>query len=65
MLVLKGCPRCRGDLSSGLDDEVSCIQCGYVGTVASPSNAGRSRLFAQAHVLRPSAITAAEQPRAA
>ena len=29
MFMLKGCPRCRGDLYTGLDDEISCMQCGY------------------------------------
>jgi hypothetical protein len=28
MFVLKGCPRCGGDLFSGIDDEFTCIQCG-------------------------------------
>jgi len=28
MIILKACPRCVGDLFSGLDDELSCIQCG-------------------------------------
>jgi uncharacterized Zn finger protein (UPF0148 family) len=66
MLVLKGCPRCGGDLSSGFDDEVSCIQCGYEGTLASRPAEGRSRLVPQALVFRPAlAATAADQPRAA
>lgn len=36
MFILKGCPKCKGDLAAetGLrqldgDDDVSCIQCGY------------------------------------
>ncbi len=29
MLLLKSCPRCRGDLMGGADGEVTCIQCGY------------------------------------
>jgi uncharacterized Zn finger protein (UPF0148 family) len=29
MLLLKSCPRCRGDLIGGADGEFSCIQCGY------------------------------------
>jgi uncharacterized Zn finger protein (UPF0148 family) len=29
MVLLKTCPRCRGDLMGGLDGEFSCIQCGY------------------------------------
>jgi hypothetical protein len=29
MFLLKGCPRCGGDLASGLDDDVTCIQCGH------------------------------------
>lgn len=29
MFILKGCPRCGGDLSLGLDDEVTCLQCGH------------------------------------
>lgn len=29
MFVLKSCPRCRGDLNTGLDGEFTCIQCGY------------------------------------
>jgi hypothetical protein len=28
MFVLKGCPRCRGDLARDHDDELTCIQCG-------------------------------------
>lgn len=30
MIILKACPRCSGDLFSGLEDEMSCIQCGKV-----------------------------------
>ncbi len=29
MFILKACTRCRGDLNSGLDNEFTCIQCGY------------------------------------
>jgi Zn ribbon nucleic-acid-binding protein len=29
MIAFKACPRCHGDLLAGLDDEVTCIQCGY------------------------------------
>ncbi len=29
MVVLKSCGRCRGDLASGIDGELTCIQCGY------------------------------------
>lgn len=29
MFVLKGCPRCRGDLYREIDDELICLQCGY------------------------------------
>ena len=29
MFVMKACPRCRGDLSLGLDNEITCLQCGY------------------------------------
>ena len=29
MIALKSCPRCRGDLSLDLDNELACIQCGY------------------------------------
>jgi uncharacterized Zn finger protein (UPF0148 family) len=28
MLLLKSCPRCRGDLIGGADGELTCIQCG-------------------------------------
>jgi len=28
VLLLKSCPRCRGDLIGGADGEFSCIQCG-------------------------------------
>jgi len=28
-ILLKACPRCRGDLCRGLDGEFSCLQCGY------------------------------------
>jgi hypothetical protein len=30
MLLLKGCPRCGGDLATGFDDDLCCIQCGFV-----------------------------------
>ena len=29
MFALKSCPRCRGDLHKTLDDEITCLQCGY------------------------------------
>ncbi|HTE87304.1 MAG TPA: hypothetical protein VK821_21555 [Dehalococcoidia bacterium] len=29
MFLLKGCPRCGGDLSVDLEDEAICIQCGH------------------------------------
>lgn len=28
MFILKGCPRCAGDLQTGIDDDLTCIQCG-------------------------------------
>lgn len=28
MFFLKACPRCEGDLYTGMDDELTCIQCG-------------------------------------
>ena len=28
-ILLKACPRCRGDLCRGLDGEFSCLQCGH------------------------------------
>jgi hypothetical protein len=28
MFILKACPRCGGDLFSGVDDELTCMQCG-------------------------------------
>jgi uncharacterized Zn finger protein (UPF0148 family) len=28
-IMLKACPRCRGDLCRGQDGEFSCLQCGY------------------------------------
>jgi exosome complex RNA-binding protein Csl4 len=28
-ILLRACPRCRGDLFHGVDDELSCLQCGY------------------------------------
>jgi len=28
MFILKGCPRCGGDLQTGIDDDLTCIQCG-------------------------------------
>ncbi len=46
MFRLKGCPHCGGDLSSGLDDEHTCIQCGYVA-------AGSGRPWAAAPRPRP------------
>jgi uncharacterized protein (DUF983 family) len=30
MIILKACPRCSGDLFSGLEDELNCMQCGKV-----------------------------------
>jgi hypothetical protein len=32
MMVLKACPRCRGDLHIGPDQEPYCLQCGYEAT---------------------------------
>lgn len=36
MFILKGCPKCKGDLAAEsslrrteVDDDVTCIQCGY------------------------------------
>jgi hypothetical protein len=29
MIVFKSCPRCRGDLHVSIDNELSCLQCGY------------------------------------
>ena len=29
MIAFKSCPRCRGDLHLGLENELSCLQCGY------------------------------------
>jgi hypothetical protein len=45
MILLKSCPRCRGDLIGGLDGEFSCIQCGYE---LKPEE--RTRLIAQLRV---------------
>ena len=28
MFILKACPRCAGDLCSGMDDDLTCMQCG-------------------------------------
>jgi tRNA(Ile2) C34 agmatinyltransferase TiaS len=28
MFILKACPRCSGDLYSGMDDDLTCMQCG-------------------------------------
>jgi hypothetical protein len=28
MFILKGCPRCAGDLFTGIDDDLTCMQCG-------------------------------------
>jgi ribosomal protein L37E len=46
MLVLKGCPRCRGDLLlTRFYDEhtLSCLQCGFVRSLRSrPSPVARS-----------------------
>jgi uncharacterized membrane protein YvbJ len=59
MFVLKGCPRCGGDLNTGLDDDVTCIQCGHeltrpaaeavarVRTAATRVGSGRSALTAR------------------
>ena len=33
MLILKGCPRCKGDLKVDRDHDgtyLSCLQCGYI-----------------------------------
>ena len=29
MIMLKSCPRCRGDVLQSADGEFSCIQCGH------------------------------------
>ena len=29
MIAFKSCPRCHGDLLLSIENEVSCIQCGY------------------------------------
>jgi hypothetical protein len=34
MMLLKGCPRCRGDLHIGPDQEPYCLQCGYEANLA-------------------------------
>jgi rubredoxin len=28
MFLLKACPRCAGDLFTGIDDDLTCMQCG-------------------------------------
>ena len=47
MFVLKACTRCRGDLNAGLDNEFTCIQCGYE---LKPEE--RARLVARIRVAR-------------
>jgi len=50
MLLLKGCPRCRGDLLLiRYDDEhtLSCLQCGFTRALA-PARARRARAGARA-----------------
>lgn len=40
MILLKGCPRCRGDLRTGGDfygEYKQCVQCGYLEDVDSPT----------------------------
>ena len=44
MFILKGCPRCGGDLSRGLDDEVTCLQCGHALPAGSAPAARRDRI---------------------
>jgi hypothetical protein len=29
MIVFKSCPRCRGDLLLDMEEEITCLQCGY------------------------------------
>jgi uncharacterized Zn finger protein (UPF0148 family) len=54
MIVLKACPRCRGDLHVGLDGEFTCIQCGYE---LRPDE--RARMAAPATAQRRAALTGA------
>jgi DNA-directed RNA polymerase subunit M/transcription elongation factor TFIIS len=29
MIAFKSCPRCQGDLHISIENELSCLQCGY------------------------------------
>ena len=41
MLILKGCPRCKGDMNTSKDmygEYEECLQCGYMLDVEKPSS---------------------------
>jgi uncharacterized protein (DUF983 family) len=54
MFILKACPRCRGDLYSSFDDDLTCMQCGKDVTATE-----RERILAH---IKP--VAASKQPAA-
>lgn len=39
MVLLKACPRCRGDIDNTWQDDIHCVQCGWRETHAAPPEA--------------------------
>ncbi len=66
MLLLKGCPRCHGDLtleSDGNTTYLECMQCGHVINRAQEQALGlRTTRFGLVHVLRGSAALEERPP---
>jgi hypothetical protein len=69
MLLLKGCPRCHGDLTLESDGDVTyleCVQCGHIITRSQERAMGlRTTRFGLEHVLHDGVALEEHAPAAA